>query len=82
MIGIAELALNALILNLYRDTTGVREVLWVEPEDGNIAFVQFDDDGIGVLIVVVGNDQDCVRHRLHLSDFDHRVPRPSCTHPR
>src|SRR5512143_3268520 len=62
MIGIAEFALNAPTLNFYRDATGVREVLWVEAEDGNTASVQFENDGIGMLIVVVRDNQNCVRH--------------------
>src|SRR4051812_27271602 len=62
MIGRAQFALNEPILNVYRDTTGVREVLRVEAQDGHTAFRQFENDGIGVLIVVVGDDENCGRH--------------------
>jgi hypothetical protein len=65
-IGGADLALNAPILDLERDAAGMREVLWMEPEDGYTALVQLDDDGISVLVVVVGDNEDCVRH-VHTS---------------
>ena len=73
MIGIAELASNAPVFDLDRDAARMREVLRVEAEDGYVSLVQFADDGIGVLIVVVGDDQDCGRHGSHLSDFVHEM---------
>jgi len=45
----------------------MREVRWVKPEHGNPASGQFTTDGVGVLIVVVGDDQDCVGH-VHTSE--------------
>jgi len=37
--GTADVAVNAPIVNLNRDTTLVRKVPWVEAKNGNVAFV-------------------------------------------
>jgi hypothetical protein len=38
------------------------KILRVETEDRDVAFVQFKNHGVGVHIVVVGNNQDGGRH--------------------
>jgi hypothetical protein len=54
-------------LNVKRDAAGVREFLGMKAEDRDIARGEFAHDSIGVLVVVVGNDQNG-RHRLYLGD--------------
>jgi hypothetical protein len=41
----------------------------MEAKDRNAASGQLGDDGIRVLIVVVGNDQHCVSHRSPFEKF-------------
>jgi hypothetical protein len=53
----ANLAVDAPIADLHRHAGGIRELLRVEPEDGDCAPVELLNDRISVLIVVVGNDQ-------------------------
>src|SRR4051794_23722264 len=58
----ANLAVDAPIADLHRDAGGVRELLGVEPEDGDCAPAELLDHRISVLIVVVGDDQHCGRN--------------------
>ena len=60
--GITNLAVDGTVADLHRDTDGVRKLLGVEPKDGDCPPVEFLDDGISVLIVVVGDDQHCGRN--------------------
>jgi hypothetical protein len=82
MIGVAQLSVDPPVVDLYRDAAGMRKVLRVKPEDGDIAFVQFADDGIGVLIVIVGDDQDRGSHLFRTSATFDRMEsrnRDSCS---
>jgi len=59
---LADLAVNAPIADLHRDAARVRELLRMEPEDGDLAPVELLDNRVGVLIVVVRDDQYSGRH--------------------
>jgi len=64
---IAELAIDVPAPDLHRDAARVRELLRVKPEDGNITSVELFDDGIGMLVVVVGDNQHCGWHDSDLN---------------
>jgi hypothetical protein len=59
----------------------MREVRRVKPEHRNPASAQFITDSIGVLIVVVGDDQDCVGH-VHTSGIVVKLKRGGEREPR
>src|SRR4051794_11355200 len=65
MIRVADLTLNAPVLDVNRDATRAWEVLRVEAEGGDVALVQLEHHRIGMLVVVVGDNQYGVRHRSH-----------------
>src|SRR2546421_5051083 len=72
MILVAYFAFNAAILNLNGDTARVGKILRVETEDRNIAFVQFENDSVRMLIKFVSNNKDCGRHCSTLGTFFYR----------
>ena len=61
-LSMAVIAVDAPVPDLHRDAARVRELLRVEAEDGNVAPVELLDDRIGMLVMVVGDDQHCGRH--------------------
>ena len=56
MAAIADLAGDAPVADLHADAAGVRELLRMEPEDGDRAPNELLDDRVSVLIVVIGDD--------------------------
>jgi hypothetical protein len=56
MVAIADLAIDAPASDLHGYAAGVRELLRMEPEDGDRAPIELMDDRVSVLIVVIGDD--------------------------
>jgi len=54
-----DFAVGVSVVNLDRDATGMREVLRMKAEDGNVTSLQLANDVVSVRIVVVGDDQNC-----------------------
>jgi hypothetical protein len=64
VIRVLDLTVDASVVDLNRHATGVRKVLRMKTEDGNVTSLQLANDVVSVRIVVVGDDQNCRGHRL------------------